>query len=63
MSEHETIYKKLGTKFDYYFFESETGKLGKEIVEKNVGDIVTLKILHKGTEKTVQVTLETAKDN
>lgn len=30
----ETIYKKLGTKFDYYFFESETGKLGKEIVEE-----------------------------
>ncbi|MDO8555433.1 MAG: arginine--tRNA ligase [bacterium] len=30
----ETIYKKLGTKFDYYFFESETGKIGKEVVEK-----------------------------
>lgn len=30
----EKIYKKLGTKFDYYFFESETGKLGKEIVEE-----------------------------
>jgi len=33
----ETIYKKLGTKFDYYFFESETGKFGKELVEKNIG--------------------------
>ena len=31
----ETIYKKLGTKFDYYFFESETGVLGKKIVEEN----------------------------
>lgn len=28
----ETIYKKLGTKFDSYFFESETGPLGKELV-------------------------------
>ncbi len=35
----ETIYKKLGTKFDYYFFESETGKFGKEIVEKNTPNI------------------------
>ncbi len=35
----ETIYKKLGTKFDFYFFESETGILGKDIVEKNIGDV------------------------
>ncbi len=35
----EEIYKRLGTKFDYYFFESEAGKLGKELVEKNVGKI------------------------
>ncbi|MBU1728042.1 arginine--tRNA ligase, partial [Patescibacteria group bacterium] len=35
----ETIYKKLGTKFDYYFFESETGVLGKNIVEKYVGEV------------------------
>lgn len=31
----ETIYKKLGTKFDEYFFESNTGVFGKEIVLKN----------------------------
>ncbi len=31
----ETIYKKLGTNFDYYFFESETGKFGKELVLEN----------------------------
>jgi arginyl-tRNA synthetase len=30
----ETIYKKLGTKFDYYFFESKEGILGKAIVEE-----------------------------
>ncbi|MDD4761530.1 MAG: arginine--tRNA ligase [Candidatus Pacebacteria bacterium] len=31
----EKIYKKLGTKFDFYFFESETWMIGKEIVEEN----------------------------
>jgi len=31
----EEIYKKLGTKFDRYFFESETAKDGLEIVTKN----------------------------
>ncbi|MDP6659519.1 MAG: arginine--tRNA ligase [Candidatus Pacebacteria bacterium] len=31
----EEIYGKLGTKFDYYFFESEVGDKGKEIVEEN----------------------------
>src|SRR3990172_514559 len=34
MKHFEEIYKKLGTKFDYYFFESETGNIGKEIVLK-----------------------------
>ncbi|MCI0542687.1 arginine--tRNA ligase, partial [bacterium] len=33
----EEIYKKLGTKFDYYFFESETGPVGKRIIEENMG--------------------------
>ena len=35
----ETIYKKLGTEFDYYFFESETGGIGKKIVEKNIDKV------------------------
>ena len=30
----EEIYKKLGTKFAYYFFESETGAFGKQVVEE-----------------------------
>ena len=34
----ERIYATLGTKFDVYFFESETGPIGKEIVEAH-GDI------------------------
>ncbi len=35
----EKIYEKLGTKFDYYFFESETGEIGKKIVEENIGKV------------------------
>lgn len=31
----ESIYKKLGTTFDFYFFESQTGNFGKEVVESN----------------------------
>lgn len=31
----EQIYKTLGTKFDFYFFESETGELGLDIVHKH----------------------------
>lgn len=32
----EEIYARLGTKFDFYFFESVTGPLGKKIVEENI---------------------------
>lgn len=35
----EEIYKKLGTKFDEYFFESETGPVGKKLVEENTGKV------------------------
>jgi arginyl-tRNA synthetase len=35
----EHIYKRLGTHFDYYFFESETGVLGKKIVEENLNKV------------------------
>lgn len=35
----DKIYKILGTKFDYYFFESESADSGKKIVEKNIGEI------------------------
>lgn len=30
----EEIYKKLGTKFDFYFFESKTGTFGAEVVRE-----------------------------
>lgn len=35
----EEIYKILGTKFDYYFFESEMAPIGEKIVRENVGRI------------------------
>jgi arginyl-tRNA synthetase len=35
----ESIYKRLGTAFDYYFFESETALTGKKIVEDNLGKV------------------------
>ncbi len=31
----EIIYKRLGTKFDDYFFESQTGKIGLKKIEEN----------------------------
>ena len=32
----ESIYKRLGTKFDFYYFESEVGKDGLELVRKYI---------------------------
>ena len=34
----EEIYARLGTKFDFYFFESITGPRGKKIVEDHIAD-------------------------
>lgn len=39
LAQFEEIYRKLGTKFDFYFFESETGEFGKKLVEQNLGKI------------------------
>ncbi len=39
LEKFEEIYKKLGTKFDHYFFESETGEVGKKIVLDNVPQV------------------------
>ncbi len=35
----ESIYKMLGSEFDFHFFESETGEVGKELVEENLGKV------------------------
>jgi S1-C subfamily serine protease len=37
--------------------------LASIIREKSIGQVVILKILHRGEEKTISVTLEVAKDN
>ncbi len=50
----EEIYEKLGTNFDYYFFESEVGQAGLEIVMKNVGKVFEEddgSIIYRGDEK------------
>ena len=39
----ETIYRQLGTKFDYYFFESETAEVGQKIVEDGLAKNVFAK--------------------
>src|SRR3989339_196782 len=41
----------------------DANTLASLIRQKNVGSAIILKILHRGAEKTVQITLEAAKDN
>lgn len=53
--ENDIILELNGTKID------ENHQLGDLVLKYNAGDIVTLKIWHKGSEKTVQVTLEERK--
>ena len=50
----ETIYERLGTKFDHYFLESEVGATGLKIVLENVGKIFKEDdgaIIYEGDEK------------
>ena len=53
--ENDIILEVDGTKLD------SSNDLASIIRGKKIGDVVSLKILHKGVEKTVQVTLEAAK--
>ncbi len=55
--ENDIILEVDGMKLD------DKTSLASIIRQKSVGQIINLKILHKGSEKTVQVTLEAAKDN
>jgi arginyl-tRNA synthetase len=51
----EGIYKKLGTAFDFFFYESEAGPIGKKLVEENLKSNVFEKsegaIVFKGDEE------------
>ncbi len=53
--ENDILLEVNGVKID------DQNSLAMAIRSKNVGDAITLKILHRGVEKTVQVTLEAAK--
>ena len=39
LNEFKKIYQKLGSKFDYSFFESETAEIGKKLVLDNLGTV------------------------
>ena len=39
MKAFEDIYKMLGTKFDFYFLESQMAEIGKGIIKKNTGNV------------------------
>ena len=55
--ENDIILEVDGVKLD------DKNTLASVIRQKKIGNAITLKILHKGTKKTVRVTLEAAKDN
>ena len=55
--ENDIILEIDGVKLD------DKTSLASVIREKSVGQVITLKILHKGVERNVSVTLEAAKDN
>jgi len=52
IEENDIILEVNGRKLD------KNSSLSQMIINKKVGDVITLKILHKGEEKTVEVTLE-----
>ncbi|MBI2099970.1 MAG: arginine--tRNA ligase [Candidatus Vogelbacteria bacterium] len=54
LEKFEQIYRQLGTKFDFYFFESQTGEFGKQVVEENIGKVFEKSagaIVFRGDEK------------
>lgn len=53
----ESIYKILGTKFDYYFFESTSGEFGKALVYKHPEIFASSDgaIVYKGGERDVNL--------
>ena len=55
--ENDIVLEVDGVKLD------EKTSLASVIRSKSIGQVINLKILHKGEEKTVKVTLEAAKDS
>jgi serine protease Do len=55
--ENDIVLEIDGIKLD------DKNNLSSVVREKKIGQIINLKILHRGAEKTVSVTLEAAKDN
>jgi arginyl-tRNA synthetase len=51
LQKFEELYEILGTKFDYYFFESVTGPVGLQIVKENMSSSES--IFEKGENDTV----------
>jgi arginyl-tRNA synthetase len=54
LSAFEDLYRILGTKFEYYFFESETAAEGTRIVREHVGTVFTESdgaIIYEGEKK------------
>jgi len=55
LAHFEELYAILGTKFDFYFFESETGPYGKAVVESHIEDGVFKRsegaIVYEGEKK------------
>jgi arginyl-tRNA synthetase len=50
----EDLYRILGTKFEYYFFESETAGIGMDIVREHVGSVFTESegaVIYEGEKK------------
>lgn len=39
LEKFEEVYRRLDSKFDFNFFESESGEVGKEIVKENIGKV------------------------
>jgi len=39
LNQFERIYKILGSEFDFHFFESEAGEIGKKIVQEKIGEV------------------------
>ncbi|HBB65327.1 MAG TPA: arginine--tRNA ligase [Candidatus Vogelbacteria bacterium] len=62
----ESIHTLLGTHFDYYFFESETGEFGKKIVSEHMGTVFEESegaVIYRGEKKGLHTRVFLNKDD